>query len=474
MRLRLIVSLCLAALASGCEVPEWLQWQALRLYLAVNPNLALEDGPRAYLSESEDLKLVPVADDLELPWDLAFPSDAVALVTEKPGRLTRVDLATGALTRIRGVPEVAFVGQGGLLGLELDPAFASNGRLHLSYSVEREGGTFTTRLARARLDRDALVELEVLLDAEPALAKTNHFGGALEFDRAGLLYLSVGDRMKRDLAQDLGSHAGKILRLRPDGSVPDDNPFVRTPGAQPAIFSWGHRNPQGLALHPVTGELWSAEHGPKGGDEVNVIRAGRNYGWPIISYGEEYRGGKIGIGTHREGLEQPVHYWVPSIATAGLGFYSGRALASWTGNLFVAGLIGTRLDRLALDGERVVHQEALFADLWQRVRAVRESPSRELYVLTENGVLFRIEPAPRARGRGPGGGMSGRRAFPHAERRRIRTRGARVAAESCGAEQEPRGPTGPTLSTPGPPAAREGKRTLLDATASGARAARGA
>jgi len=385
--------LCLAALASGCDIPDVLEWQALRLYLAVNPNLALEDGPRAYLAETENLKLVPVVDGLEFPWDLAFPSDSVALVTEKPGRLSRVDLATGALSPVRGVPEVAFVGQGGLLGVELDPAFASNGRVYLSYSIELPGETYTTRLSRARLDGDALVDLEVLLTAEPALPKTNHFGGALEFDRAGLLYLSVGERMKRDLAQDLGSHLGKILRLRPDGSVPEDNPFVGTPGALPAIFSWGHRNPQGLALHPTTGEIWSAEHGPRGGDEINVIRAGRNYGWPVISYGEEYEGGKIGVGTHRDGLEQPVHYYVPSIATAGIGFYTGQALPSWTGNLFVAGLIGTRLDRLALDDERVAHEEPLFVDLWQRVRAVRESPSRELYVLTENGVLFRIEPA---------------------------------------------------------------------------------
>jgi glucose/arabinose dehydrogenase len=389
---RLLLVLCLAGLGAGCEVPDFLEWQALRLYLAANPNLDLDDGPVAYTAESEKLRLVPIADDLEFPWDLAFPDDTSALVTEKPGRLSRIDLATGARTPIRGVPEVAFVGQGGLLGVELDPAFAANSRVYLAYSAAMPGETYTTRLARARLAGDALVELEILLTAEPATSGTNHFGGALEFDRTGMLYLSVGERMERDSAQDLGTDLGKILRVHPDGSAPEDNPFVGRPGARPAIFSFGHRNPQGLTLHPGTGELWSSEHGPKGGDEINVVRAGRNYGWPIITYGEEYQGGKIGVGTHQDGLEQPVHYYVPSIATAGIGFATGEALASWRGNLFVGGLIGTELDRLVLDGERVTHSEPLFRDLWQRVRAVRESPGRVLHVLTENGVLFRIEP----------------------------------------------------------------------------------
>jgi len=387
---RLVALLCLAGLGTGCD---FLEWQALRLYLAVNPNLALEDGPRAYVAESERLTLVPIVEDLEFPWDLAFPSGSVALVTEKPGRLSRVDLATGVRTPIGGVPDVAFVGQGGLLGVELDPAFASNALVYLSYSVASAGETYTTRLCRARLAGDTLVELEVLLTAEPAVRGTNHFGGALEFDREGALVLAVGERMLRQYAQDLGSHLGKILRLRPDGSAPPDNPFVGTPGARPEIFSWGHRNPQGLALHPATGELWASEHGPRGGDEINVIRAGRNYGWPVISHGEEYEGGRVGVGTHQDGLEQPVHFYVPSIATAGIGFYTGGALPSWRGNLFVAGLRGTQLDRLVLEGERVTHVEPLFRELWQRVRAVRESPAGELYVLTENGVLFRVDPA---------------------------------------------------------------------------------
>ena len=385
--------LAAVGLSAGCGVPDALEWQALRLYLAVNPNLDLADGPVPYEAEGERLRLVPVVDGLEFPWDLAFLDATNVLVTEKPGRLSRIDLGTGARTLVRGVPEVAFVGQGGLLGVELHPAFAANQRVYLSYAVALPGGTYSTRLARARLVSDALEDLEVLLTAEPAASGVNHFGGALEFDREGRLYLAVGERMQRHAAQDLRSHLGKILRFQPDGSVPADNPFAGRPDARAEIFSWGHRNPQGLALHPTTGELWASEHGPRGGDEINVIRAGRNYGWPLISHGEEYEGGPVGVGTWREGLEQPVHHWVPSIATAGIGFYTGRPLASWTGNLFVGGLIGTRLDRLVLEGERVVHEEPLVRELWHRVRAVRESPAHELYVLTENGVLFRIEPA---------------------------------------------------------------------------------
>jgi len=279
---------CLAMLSTGCDVPDPLAWQALRVYLAVNPNLELADGPLPYDAEGERLRLVPVVDGLEFPWDLAFVDDSTALVTEKPGRLSRIDLANGALTRIQAVPEVAFVGQGGLLGVELDPAFASSGLVYLTYSAPLPDETYTTRLARARLSGDRLVGLEILLSGEPAVKGTNHFGGALEFDGAGRLYLSVGERMQREHAQDLGSHLGKILRLRPDGSVPEDNPFVGKPGARGEIFSWGHRNPQGLALHPATGELWASEHGPRGGDEINVITRGGNYGWPLRTYGTQY------------------------------------------------------------------------------------------------------------------------------------------------------------------------------------------
>ncbi len=387
----------LAALALAMELVacERLQWGALRAYLAVNPHLEVADGPRAYRSEAgAALWLVPITDGLEFPWDVAFLSEREALVTEKPGRLSRIDLATGERRAIAGVPDVAFVGQGGLLGVEAHPEFAANGWLYLSYSTAVEPHAYTTRLARARLRGDRLVDFEVLFSAEPARPGENHFGGAIAFDGDGLLYLAVGEREERDFAQDLGTHLGKILRLRPDGSIPDDNPFVGRGGAEPSIYTWGHRNPQGLALHPATGAMWAAEHGPQGGDEINVLRPGRNYGWPIVSYGEEYGGGKIGVGTHREGLEPPVRYYVPSIAPSGIAFYTGDALTDWNGCLFVAALRLTHLNRLALEGEHVVHEERLFGDLWHRVRNVAQSPfTGELFVLTENGTLFRIDPA---------------------------------------------------------------------------------
>ena len=379
----------LGGLLCACES---LEYAALDLFLAVNPHLDVGDGATEWQARSESLRLVPVVDGLDYPWDIVFIDETSALISEKTGHLLRIDLGTGERYEIAGVPEVAFVGQGGLLGVELHPDFATNQLLYLAYSIAGEDRHFTTRFARARLAGNALEDLEILLTAEPWIRAVNHFGGALEFGADGMLYASVGDRKSRHEAQKLSAHLGKILRLRPDGTAPDDNPFASDPSAKPEIYSLGHRNPQGLARHPRTGEIWEAEHGPRGGDEINIVRPGRNYGWPIISHGEEYAGGQVGIGTHREGLEQPVHYYVPSIATSGIGFYEGDDLASWKGNLFVGGLIGTQVSRIALDGERVREVEPLFVDLWMRVRAIAQSPDRKLYVLTENGKLFRIEP----------------------------------------------------------------------------------
>jgi len=423
---------CLALALAGCEA---LEWQALRLYLAANHHLEVADGPVPYRAETEDLWLVPIVDGLEFPWDMTFVSPGEVLVTEKPGRLSRIDLATGEIHPVAGVPEVAFVGQGGLLGVECDPAFGKNGWVYLSYSIPVPPDAYTTRVARAQLRGDRLEDLEVLLTAQPARPGINHFGGALAFDRRGLLYVSIGEREERDFAQDLGCDLGKVLRIRPDGSIPEDNPFVGRPGARSEIFSWGHRNPQGLALHPQTGEMWESEHGPQGGDEINVLRPGRNYGWPIITYGEEYGGGKIGVGTHRDGLEQPVHYYVPSIAPSGIAFSSGDSLASWRGDLLVAALRLTHLNRLSLEGERVVHEERLFADLWHRVRSVAESPfTRQLFVLTENGTLFRIDPRQAGDGRGrastPRRTMSSRKSWTSSARRAGSTSGWRARSAS--------------------------------------------
>ncbi len=386
--------LCLLSGLVGCDA---LEWQALKVYMAVNPNLDKQDGPTLYQAATERVQLVTIVEGLEFPWDLDFVDDHTAYLTEKPGRLLRVDLQNGAVQPIQGVPEVAFVGQGGLLGIRLDPSFAANGKVYLSYSIEAEAGLYATRLSQARIEGDTLTELTPLLTAEPPLPEINHFGGALAFDREGLLYASVGDRKERHDAQDLSSYFGKILRLRTDGSAPPENPFKEAPNTRAEIFSWGHRNPQGIQMHPETGDMWSSEHGPKGGDEINLLKPGANYGWPIISHGEEYAGGPVGIGTHKPGLEQPVHFYVPSIATSGIGIYTGDAFPSWRGSLFVGGLIGTQLSRVALEGQTSQGEEALFKDFWHRVRAIRQSPvGRDLYMLTENGSLIRIEAAPPA------------------------------------------------------------------------------
>ena len=242
--------------------------------MAVNPNLVKEDGPTPYETQTERIQLVTVVEGLEFPWDLAFVDDQTVYVTEKPGRLSRVDLRSGELSPIRGVPEVAFIGQGGLLGLRLDPAFAENGLLYFSHSIQVGPELYTTRVSRAQLVGDELRDVTPILTAEPALPGIHHFGGALEFDDKGFLLLSVGDRKERADAQDLGSFLGKIHRIETDGSTPEDNPFRHKSGARPEIMSWGHRNPQGIAVHPETGGIWAAEHGPKGGDENQSDRGG--------------------------------------------------------------------------------------------------------------------------------------------------------------------------------------------------------
>ena len=351
------------------------------------------DGETTYQARDVQVSLRSVAQDLELPWDMAFISDEDFLVTEKVGRLTRVNLARGSSTAIKNIPEVAFEGQGGLLGVTLHPQFAGNGLLYLSYSVALPDGNYSTRLLRARLADDQLQDSQVLFTAEPALKTTRHFGGAMVFDDSGHLYLSVGDRGRRNNAQDLSTDLGKIHRFTAAGGVAPDNPLIGQSKAREGIYSWGHRNPQGLAIHPQTRELWAAEHGPKGGDEINLIRAGANYGWPVITYGEEYRGGAIGEGGAKVGMEQPVHYYVPSIATAGIGFYNGNQIPQWHNNLLVTGL-RAHVSRLALEGKKVVAEELLFENLNTRMRSVETGPDGALYLLSENGSIVVVEAAP--------------------------------------------------------------------------------
>jgi len=348
----------------------------------------------AISSEQATFRVVPVVTGLEHPWGMAFLPGGGILITERAGRLRMVRDGVLEPEPIEGVPEVYASGQGGLLDVALDPGFASNRVIYLSYAASGEGGN-STRVARATLGEGRLEDLKVIFMAEPLASSSKHFGSRLAFDAQGHLFITVGERRQGDRAQDLGEDNGKVIRLNTDGSVPEGNPFVGVAGARPEIFSYGHRNPQGLAIHPQTGTPWLHEHGAQGGDEVNVVRPGVNYGWPVITYGIDYSGAPIGEGTHKEGMAQPIHYWVPSIAPSGMAFYDGAAFPEWQDDLFVGGLRAELLVRLELDGERVVAEERLLDGALGRIRDVEVGPDDFLYLLTDNGDdgLYRLEPA---------------------------------------------------------------------------------
>ena len=369
-----------------------------RLSLILMGSLALSVSACAAADNDErsDLDLVTVAEGLEHPWGIAFLPDGRALVTERPGRLRIIDLDGKAGPPIAGVPVVEAVKQGGLLDVALDPAFDTNRLVYLSYSEPREGGNGTS-VARGVLEGGSLTGVQVIFRQQPAMQGGYHFGSRLVFDRGGRLFVTLGDRnVGRAQAQTLDNTIGKIVRINPDGSIPPDNPFVGREGALPEIWSYGHRNVQGAALHPVTGELWTNEHGPKGGDELNRTLAGLNYGWPKVTYGVEYSGKTISESPTAPGIEPPVHYWMPSIATSGLLFYTGDRFPKWRGNAFVGGLASQEVSRLEMDGNRVVREEVLFKGvLKQRVRDVEQGPDGLIYLLTDedDGRLLRIVPA---------------------------------------------------------------------------------
>jgi len=346
-------------------------------------------------SEKLELRLETVAAGLEHPWGMAFLPDGRVLVTERPGRLRIVAMDGSLSAPVDGVPPVAAGGQGGLLDVALHPGFADNRLVYLSYSEPGEGGN-STAVARGRLDGNSLREVEVIFSQQPKFDSSAHFGSRLVFARDGTLFVTLGDRYKRrDDAQTLDNHHGKVVRINDDGSVPVGNPFADRAGALPQIWSLGHRNLQGAALHPQTGELWTHEHGPSGGDEINISRAGNNYGWPVITYGEEYIGGSIGEGTHKAGMEQPLRHWVPSIAPSGMLFVDQR-IPPWQGNLLIGSLKFDQLVRLELDGERVVHEERLLEkELGERIRDVAQGPDGAIYLLTDErkGRLLRLVPA---------------------------------------------------------------------------------
>ncbi|MEE8500750.1 MAG: PQQ-dependent sugar dehydrogenase [Kiloniellales bacterium] len=350
---------------------------------------------RIFESEKQRFRVTTITRGLEHPWGLAFLPDGAMLVTERPGRLRLIREGVLDPVPIAGVPEVAASGQGGLLDVVLHPEFVRTRLVYLSYAGKGRGGA-GTEVARARLTDGRLEGLETIFAVEPKSRGGRHFGSRLAFGAEGHLYITTGERGDSERSQDLADAAGSIVRLTADGGVPDDNPFLGRADARPEIFSYGHRNPQGLARHPVSDRIWAVEHGPRGGDEVNVIRAGANYGWPVITFGVSYIGVPIGEGTAKPGMAQPVTYWDPSISPSGMAFYTGEAFPAWRGNLFVGALSGEVLVRLELDGERVVHEERLLQALGTRIRDVRQGPDGRLYLLTDesDGALLRLDPAP--------------------------------------------------------------------------------
>lgn len=344
----------------------------------------------------QQVRLVPFASGLQSPWSIAFLPDGRLLVTERDGRLRAIDAAGRVGSPISGVPEVAARGQGGLLDVALDPNFAQNRLIYLSYAEPRPEGA-ATAVARARLSDDLtrLTDVDVIFRQQPAVSGGNHFGSRLVFAPDGMLFVTLGDRFNyMDRAQDLSTTLGKVVRIAPDGSTPADNPFVDKDGARPEIWSYGHRNVQAGVIEPATGRLWTVEHGPRGGDEVNRPEAGKNYGWPVIGYGRHYSGAKIGVGTAKDGMEQPLFYWDPSIAPSGAAFYSGDALPNWRGQLFVGALAGQSLVMVKVRDGAVIGEERL--PMGKRIRDVRMGPDGALWLVAENtGEILRVVPAGR-------------------------------------------------------------------------------
>jgi glucose/arabinose dehydrogenase len=317
------------------------------------------------------------------------------LVTERPGRLNLVD-ARGKLVRISGLPAIAAGGQGGLLDVALAPDFSTSRRIVFSFTEPR-GQANGTSVAVARLSPNAerIDDVKIIFRQEPSYANAMHFGGRLVFARDGTLFITLGERFAlMDQAQNLSNHLGKIVRINLDGSVPRDNPFVGQSDKKPEIWSYGHRNVQAAAIHPQTGALWTVEHGAKGGDEINIPEAGKNYGWPVIAYGKHYSGAKIGFGTSAQGMEQPIYVWDPSIAPSGMAFVTSDRYPQWKGQLLVGALAGESVSRLTLDGARIATEERMLSSLKERIRDVRQAPDGFIYLLTDNpeGRLLRLNP----------------------------------------------------------------------------------
>ena len=354
------------------------------------PNLTI---PTHYQSEAAAFRIDTLAKNLKIPFAIDWLPDGKVIFTErKNGQINLLDLSNGKIQAIGNLPKVYNRGDGGMLDVLVHPDYKENGWIYFAYSHSQPDTFSTTIVERAKLKDNQLIQREKIFEALPYYKSSSHFGCRLAIQN-GYLFFGIGDRYRRDSAQILRTHNGKIIRLHENGAIPKDNPFVDIPKAKPEIWSYGHRNPQGLTIHPKLGTLWIHEHGPQGGDEVNVIKKGKNYGWPIITYGEEYGGGAIGGGiAKKEGLEQPFYYYRPSIAPSGMDFYEGTAFPNWRGNLFIGGMFLEHINRLVIENKRVIHEERILEAQKWRVRFVKTGPDGFLYFGVDEGYIFRLVP----------------------------------------------------------------------------------
>ena len=364
------------------------------LFLLISSTVSPVQSLTPVAQENSSIQVEQIASGLGVPWGMTFVAPDRLLVTERAGRLRLVDISSGAIVPINGLPEIAVRGQGGLLDVVTGPGYAQDGWIYFTYSKPVDGDGATT-LARARLDDQRLIDWQDLLVTDSATSSGQHFGSRIAFDNNGHVFFGVGDRGDRDGSQDLGNHQGAIIRLELDGKVPPDNPFVGRSDALPETWSYGHRNPQGMAYDVENQRLWSIEHGPRGGDEINLVLPERNYGWPVVSHGKEYWGPiSIGEGTSKPGLEDPYKVYIPSIAPASLMHYGGDAFPEWQGSLFAGALKLRHLNRVSLSGDgEVTGEERLLEDLEERIRAVIEGPDGLIYLSTDSGRILRIRPA---------------------------------------------------------------------------------
>lgn len=392
--LRLLPALCAALWLAACGRPPEPAPPEREPVASTAPVVRVQAKAGAF-------ELREVVSGLEHPWGLAFLPDGAMLVTERAGRLRRIGSDGSVSAPISGLPKIYVDGQAGLLDVALSPTFAEDGLVYIAFAEPSlRGNKCGTAVARGRLDGDALRDVEVIYSQEPKLSSGTHVGARLVFDDAGYLYVTTGDNRVAEAVQDLDKLQGKLVRIRPDGAIPEDNPFVGREGARPEIWSLGHRNMQGAALHPVSRRIWTSEHGPMGGDELNIPEPGKNYGWPLATHGRDYSGLKVSgsLGTTAPGTEPPHHVWAVSPALSGMAFHSGKAVPAWKGDLFLGALAKTALIRLDLDGDRVLGEERLLEDFDLRIRDVREGPDGALWLLIDEqeGKLMRLSPVAAA------------------------------------------------------------------------------